>query len=170
MEDSRLNSMHLGVDPRRERYRQARTGLHQAAGMLTWAGERLHDLMEVHDGPQLVPCNFVLYDPAARLSYILKVGLNTVGRFENNDIVLNPGSVSRRHGVILVHARGGCDLHDTASRNGTYVNGVRLRQPVRLTPGDRIEFCRYQLLFYTDVGYRAAQVGDPCPATDSNIG
>ena len=42
-----------------------------------------------------------------------------VGRFPDNDIHFVELCVSRRHCVLLVHAWGGCDLHDTASRNGT---------------------------------------------------
>jgi pSer/pThr/pTyr-binding forkhead associated (FHA) protein len=74
-------------------------------------------------------------------SYPLKVGLNTIGRFPENDIVLEEIEISRRHCVILVHVRGNCEIHDTASMNGTFVNGLRIRKPVSLEPGDQIRIC-----------------------------
>jgi hypothetical protein len=36
--------------------------------------------------------------------------------------------------VILVHATSGCELHDTASTNGTFVNGHRIHDPVPQAP------------------------------------
>jgi hypothetical protein len=65
----------------------------------------------------------------------LRVGINAVGRFRKNDLVLAPNCVSRRHCVILVHATGGCEVYDTASRNGTRVNRRRVGRAA-LLPGD----------------------------------
>jgi hypothetical protein len=61
-------------------------------------------------------------DLIKRRSARLRVGLNAVGRLPENDIVLARRYVSRRHCVFLVHTDGGCEVHDTASRNGTLVN------------------------------------------------
>jgi adenylate cyclase len=88
----------------------------------------------------------LLIDQQTGCSYPLKIGLNTIGRSRNNDIVLEEPLVSRRHCALLVHAGGGCELHDTASRNGTLVNGQLVRQPVQLASGDRIEVCPRTLL------------------------
>jgi pSer/pThr/pTyr-binding forkhead associated (FHA) protein len=75
-------------------------------------------------------------------SFPLKVGLNTVGRYESNDIVLDDFSVSRRHCGILVHASGGCELHDTASTNGSWVNGCRVKGPIGLHKWDVIQIAK----------------------------
>jgi pSer/pThr/pTyr-binding forkhead associated (FHA) protein len=67
--------------------------------------------------------------------HLLRVGINTVGRFPENNVVLEPNSISRRHCVVLVHATGACEVYDTASRNGTWVNNYRTGR-VSLLPGD----------------------------------
>jgi FHA domain len=60
----------------------------------------------------------------------------TVGRDGSNDIAL-PGDTfaSSRHARIEPRADG-VWLEDVGSTNGTYLNGVKLRQPQRLEPGD----------------------------------
>jgi pSer/pThr/pTyr-binding forkhead associated (FHA) protein len=156
MSDPRLDSCHLDL-PRRQDYRDARQGVLEGRGWLTLAGECARDLAgEPGDWPslfslrpdQLVPgARFLLIDDTGDCTYPLKTGLNTLGRLSNNDIVVGDPYISRRHCVLIVHALGGCDVHDTASRNGTYVNGRRLRDPVRLSSGDRIAVCRRELLF-----------------------
>jgi hypothetical protein len=75
----------------------------------------------------------------------LRVGINAVGRYLENDLVLYPFSVSRRHCVILVHATGGCEVYDTASRNGTWVNQRRIGR-VDLFPGDTLMVSSQQFL------------------------
>jgi len=65
----------------------------------------------------------------------LRVGINTLGRARDNDLILRPIWISRRHCAILVHAGGGCEVYDTASRHGVWVNGRRVDR-VELHPGD----------------------------------
>jgi FHA domain len=157
MSDPRFNSIHLGLSARREEYRQAREALLAARGLLTLAGEKACGLIEaVEDWPSLAPvqpdqllpsARYLLVDRQAECLYPLKIGLNTIGRLPGNDVVLEEIWISRRHCVVLVHARGGCELHDTASRNGTFLNGHRLQAPARLASGDRIQVCQRLLLF-----------------------
>ena len=73
--------------------------------------------------------------------------------------------MSRRHCAILVHAWGGCELHDTASRNGTCVNGRRVGPPVRLASGDQVRVCRRLLLLVSEADYRAEAEDDAHPET-----
>ena len=56
----------------------------------------------------------------------LPTGQTTVGRGSLNNIVIDAESVSRHHAVL---SRDGSTvkLHDLGSRNGTYVNDVRVR-------------------------------------------
>jgi pSer/pThr/pTyr-binding forkhead associated (FHA) protein len=72
---------------------------------------------------------------AGGLRHTLRVGINAIGRYQENDLVLEQRYVSRRHCVILVHATGGCEVYDTASRNGTWINGRRVGRS-ELLPGD----------------------------------
>jgi pSer/pThr/pTyr-binding forkhead associated (FHA) protein len=160
MNDPRLNSGHFESLGRRQDYRRARELLLGARGWMTLATERIHDMVEDSDNwPALLPirpdqvlpgAKFVLIDQQTRQTYALHTGLNTIGRFPENDIVLEVITVSRRHCALLVHARGVCELHDTASRNGTFVNGQVIRQPVRLHSGDRIQIGPVELLFVAE--------------------
>ncbi|HEV3260582.1 MAG TPA: FHA domain-containing protein [Gemmataceae bacterium] len=175
MADPRLNSGHFERLPRRDEYRRARQGLLDARGWLTLAAERVHGLVaEVDDWPSLLPvqpehfvpgANYLLVDQQAGCRYPLQTGLNTIGRLPSNDVVLEESMVSRRHCVVLVHAWGGCELHDTASRNGTFVNGQRVRQPVRLASGDGIQVCNRFFLLIGEKEDRADIGNDSQPGT-----
>jgi pSer/pThr/pTyr-binding forkhead associated (FHA) protein len=60
----------------------------------------------------------------------------TVGRDGENDIPL-PGDRFASAGHARFEPRGdGVWLEDVGSTNGTYVNGVKLKRPKRLEPGD----------------------------------
>jgi hypothetical protein len=168
MSDPRLNSLHLGLSPRRQQYRDAREALLRERGWLTLAAEHVNRLVGESDdrpGPVLPGTNYLLVEDLTGVPYRLQTGLNTVGRLPDNDIVLEDLWVSRRHCVLLLHAWGGCELHDTASRNGTLVNGRRVRSPVRLASGDRIQICQRLLLFLSEEDYRAECLGDDHPST-----
>ena len=160
MNDPRLNSIHLDLDPRRQEYRRARAVLLAARGWMTLALEKVNDLAADSDvWPALLPIRpdhflpgtqFMLVEPPTRQTYPLRPGMNTIGRFPDNDIVLDEFCISRRHCVLLVHAGGQCELHDTASRNGTFVNGQPIDKPTRLHRGDRIMVCRHLLIFISE--------------------
>lgn len=61
-----------------------------------------------------------------------------IGRSPLADVVLAAdGQVSRTH-AVLDRIAGRWILRDVGSRNGTTVNGARVREPVRLRPGDEI--------------------------------
>jgi hypothetical protein len=82
--------------------------------------------------------------------FVLREGINAIGRFAENDIVLTPNHVSRRHCIVLVHATGACEVYDTASRNGTSVNRQRIGRVV-LLPGD--------ILSVTDLRFLVVWIG-----------
>jgi FHA domain len=170
MSDSRLDSGHLEF-PRRQEYRRRREALLGTRGWLTLAAEQINGLVgEPDEWPvrpdQFLPrTSYLLVDYQGSCAYSLKTGLNTLGRLPNNDICFEETWISRRHCVILLHAWGGCELHDTASRNGTYVNGTRVERPVRLASGDWIKVCDRMLLFVSEKDYQAERVDDAHPAT-----
>ena len=156
MMDPRLNSVHLEA-PRRQDFRRAREVLLDARGFQTLEAELGGD--DSNSSPSnTVIQKSVLSDVSKRLQfwladdqyvYPLKVGLNTVGRSADNDIVIPDGFISRRHCAILVHIQNGCELHDTASKNGTFLNGDKLAHPTMLKPGDVIRICDRRLVFVT---------------------
>lgn len=61
----------------------------------------------------------------------------TVGRLDNNDIVLPKNNVSKVHSQLVVR-EGRPVVSDLKSTNGTYVNGRRIAAPFVLKPGDKV--------------------------------
>jgi hypothetical protein len=152
MADPRLNSVHLDAQ-RRQDYRRAREALLQARGQHTLCAEQYHEaegagsntVIQNNNQASPVELDFWLMDK--EFIYPLKVGLNTLGRSTDNDVVVQDAFISRRHCAILVHLGHGCELHDTASKNGTYLNGHKLAGPTRLNSGDQIRMCDRQFTF-----------------------
>ncbi len=70
----------------------------------------------------------------------LKLGKNTIGRQDDNDVTLRDSTVSRHHAVIFVE-RDVVTLQDLGSSNGTFVNNQRLSKVrSRVEPGVNIRF------------------------------
>lgn len=155
MTDPRLCSIHLEALPRRQEYRRAREALLGSCGQRTLAVDReqLAELRSRQSSPSehqltVIPAHYWLLDKES--VYHLKVGLNTIGRMPDNDVAILDSSISRRHCAIVIHASRGCELYDTASKNGTFVNGQRISSPTLLRAGDEIRLCDRQLVFLSD--------------------
>ena len=151
MSDPRFNSVHLPA-PRRQDYRRARQELFQACGNRTLFVANNKDPSSSHtihqngDAQPPEDAEFWLMDK--EFFYPLKVGLNTLGRAPDNDVVVPDEFISRRHCTIVVHLHdGNCELHDTASKNGTFLNGAKLANPTSLKPGDEIRVCDRRFVF-----------------------
>jgi PAS domain S-box-containing protein len=87
------------------------------------------------------PCLIVAAAPRPdTIGTALHLGPDEVilGRAEDADFRLDDPGVSRRHARISPHAEGGHLLTDLGSRNGTYLNGIRVRS-ARLADGDRLQ-------------------------------
>jgi hypothetical protein len=69
-----------------------------------------------------------------------------LGRSRINAVALADGKVSRNH-ARLDPIRSTYILTDLGSANGTFVNGVRVTQPVRLRDGDLLQAGDTQLVF-----------------------
>lgn len=67
----------------------------------------------------------------------LHEGENVLGRDAAADVFLDDDTVSRRHARIVVTA-GTAVLSDPGSKNGTYLRGRRLEEPVTLKDRDEI--------------------------------
>jgi FHA domain-containing protein len=149
-----LNSVHLQVT-RREEFRRAREALLSARGSATQHIE-LEQLRHALAHPDtLVNLSDKLAAPAVPSTFYLmekdkahplKVGINTVGRLPDNDVVIDDPHISRRHCAVLVHSSRNCEVHDTASKNGTFVNGQKIGSATRLSPGDKIQMCDSHLV------------------------
>jgi phosphoserine phosphatase RsbU/P len=84
--------------------------------------------------------------PIAGVEFPLDRDAMTLGRQDQCDIILEVDSVSREHARI-VRGDGGYLIEDLQSRNGTYVNGVKVHTSVRLNNGDHIRICDVLLVF-----------------------
>jgi FHA domain/Domain of unknown function (DUF1707) len=62
-----------------------------------------------------------------------------IGRASGSGLRLNHGSVSRQH-ALLFGSGIGWTLRDLGSANGTWVNGRRVADSVRVRPGDHVSF------------------------------
>ena len=73
----------------------------------------------------------------------------TVGRADQNDIVIHGSGVSKTHAAFLPGEDGSFRLMDMGSANGTAVNGsfIDENRPVKLTTGDRVSFWWFQFQF-----------------------
>src|SRR5262245_54671537 len=166
-DDDHLRSIHLDT-VRRQDFRRARDMLLNACGSHTRALGRPepaepaaddgHTLIEQF--PDKAPPNLDHWLMDQDGIYPLKVGINTIGRLPDNDVVIQGPYVSRRHCAILVHAGDGCELHDVASKNGTFLNGRKLAGPTLLAAGDEIRMCDRNLVFCTKHGPAARRTPD----------
>jgi pSer/pThr/pTyr-binding forkhead associated (FHA) protein len=170
MSDPRLCSIHLEALPRRQAYRRAREAVLGACGHQTLAIDQAQvDALRSGNLPPLdsqhpSAVKYWLIDRDA--VYPLKVGLNTIGRMPDNDVSVLDGSISRRHCAIIVHVSRNCELYDTASKNGTFLNGQRIASPMTLKPGDQIRLCDRQFVFLS--GDLPAEVPAPDDGDDPN--
>jgi hypothetical protein len=154
MTDPRLCSIHLEALPRRQDFRRARDQLLGSCGQQTLAFEPAH--LDEFQSQRTPPSSEKPSPSSARYWLVdqdgvhsLTVGLNTIGRMPDNDVPVPDGSVSRRHCAIVVHATRGCELYDTASKNGTFINGQKVTGPTALKAGDQIKRCDRQFVFVT---------------------
>ncbi len=70
-------------------------------------------------------------------SYDLPEGVTSLGRADENDIVLGGDLVSRRHARLYVEGDM-LRIEDLGSRNGSRVNGAPLQGSKHLSPGDTV--------------------------------
>jgi len=73
-------------------------------------------------------------------------GEHVVGREPGVSIRLDSPKVSRNHARVTVHGRA-VSIEDLASKNGTFVGGVRISQVTSLNPGDEIQIGPIRLQF-----------------------
>lgn len=153
MKDPHLDSVHLDT-LRREEFRRARESLLGAVGEQTRRGTPVVSPDKTEDKSTLfhklddrIPpgLDYVIVDKES--VYQLKIGVNTVGRLSDNDVPIPDPYLSRRHCAILIHAAGHCEIYDVASKNGTFVNGLRIEGRIALKSGDEIRMCDRQYIF-----------------------
>jgi predicted component of type VI protein secretion system len=87
----------------------------------------------------------------------------TIGRAEDNDVVLADDSqVSRVH-AVLDRLGPGWSVRDVGSSNGTFLNGKRLSGETRLDPGDELRLGRTRIVL------RGSRSADKSRATEATV-
>lgn len=74
----------------------------------------------------------------------------SIGRAQDSGLRLTEGNPSRNHARITV-APEGVYVEDLKSTNGTYINGTRIEQKMRLAAKDKIRFDVEEYLFRVEV-------------------
>ncbi len=92
-----------------------------------------------------------------------------IGRLPECSIVLDPHGVSRRHALIRRNGKM-YSLVDLGSRNKTKLNEkeVSPNQEHPLKPGDRINICDVEMIFYNVIPTMAPGSDDPFDLADGN--
>ena len=75
-------------------------------------------------------------------------GTIRIGRSESSNLLLTPAAASKSHATIECF-ESHCEVSDLNSRNGTYVNGIRIEGSQRLRHGDTLYFAG-ATYFYLD--------------------
>lgn len=91
--------------------------------------------------------------PRARLldgdkAYQLLIGENVIGRESDCRVVLDAPGVSRHHARVRVSSQQ-CILEDLGSKNGTWVNGLRIGVPTELHDRDKIRIGVVTMTFWS---------------------
>lgn len=91
------------------------------------------------------PCFTVLNGNSSGAVFKIARGTSLIGRSPNAPIRINDDGVSRNHAEVRLDGDV-CVLTDLDSRNGTFVNGVRLAGSTELTEGDKVQIGRTTVL------------------------
>ncbi|MEL6188049.1 MAG: FHA domain-containing protein, partial [Myxococcota bacterium] len=79
----------------------------------------------------------------------LTAAVTTIGRAQDNDIVINNLALSRRHAEIHRRATG-FEVLDRGSQNGVFVNDERIEGPRPLRNSDVVTLGTYAFVFHAD--------------------
>ena len=92
---------------------------------------------------------FVAKENDATVEYALNDGVNLVGRDEQCDVVIDSPHISRNH-LSVVISRDRAVIQDLNSRNGTFVNGLRVKNTVKIKSGDIVSLGKFAMSFIVD--------------------
>jgi pSer/pThr/pTyr-binding forkhead associated (FHA) protein len=95
--------------------------------------------------PELVVLKSPALAPGAR--HALDSAALTLGRAAENDVSLADDDFASARHARIEPRRDGIWIEDVGSTNGTYVNGVRLKHPRKLAPGDVVRIGETDLRF-----------------------
>ena len=88
-----------------------------------------------------------------------------LGRSSDNQVRVPSELVSRQHALVQRMENGEYCLFDLGSRNGTFLNGIRVTIPVPLNDGDRISLGDFHINFHCPT--RVDEPTDSLPALNT---
>lgn len=91
--------------------------------------------------------------------WLLSKPVISIGRWEDNDIVIDDRWISRYHARIR-RENDQYVLEDLDSKNGTIVNGKRIVEPIPLSDGDEIQLTPLRQFTFVDYGATAPLPGE----------
>jgi hypothetical protein len=91
----------------------------------------------------------VLKSPALdeRTEFVLDSAGVTIGRSAQNDVALDEDEFASASHARVQPRQDGVWLEDVGSTNGTFLNGVKVSRPRKLTPGDLVRVGETDLRF-----------------------
>jgi pSer/pThr/pTyr-binding forkhead associated (FHA) protein len=87
---------------------------------------------------------FVLADEEGKSHCLFDI--NTIGRAEDADIIIDDPFISSKH-ALIVKKGSKLVIQDLNSTNGSFLNGKRIKRPVRLKENDEILLGTKKLTF-----------------------
>jgi predicted component of type VI protein secretion system len=94
-----------------------------------------------------VPAYLEVWRPEGAELIALEAARVTIGRAATNEVVLGSDTKASRLHAALERLPAGWCIRDLSSRNGTFVNGIRVDRDRPLHPGDEIRVGDTRLLF-----------------------
>ena len=91
-------------------------------------------------------CKFVLQRGGRSRERVFDQSVITMGAMDGNDLVINEETVSRNH-CKVVQEEDGYVLVDLSSTNGTFINGIRIREAY-LKSGCTVLLGKMEMMFY----------------------
>ena len=78
---------------------------------------------------------FYLFDENGQIYSLFTI--NTIGRAEDSDIIINDPFISSKHALITKKGRS-LFIQDLHSTNGTFLNGKKIKNQIKLKENDEI--------------------------------
>ena len=98
--------------------------------------------------------------PEGEVSYDLSAPHLTLGRGEDNSIVVDDESISTSHAELILNDEGNYEVTDLGSTNGVKVGGERIEAPTVISHGDSIMFGHVQASFLTELATEPTPIPD----------
>lgn len=102
----------------------------------------------LHRSQELTPKLMVIMGHEPGRTFLLKPGEFQLGRESSCQFILNDPSVSRLHARLVRSENSSCTIEDLGSRNGTFINDLRIEEPTILEHGDVIRVGNVLIKFF----------------------